>query len=100
MHAFVGADVDRRSQRVDIVTGQLIDYQPPQPSSDHEWNATNKRWHLTQAVQAKQAARSTALAKIAALEASGVRCARELALGQAGPVGKVQAPPHRKTGAR
>lgn len=34
---------DHLSQRVDLTTGKVIDYQPPQPSINHVWR--DKRWH-------------------------------------------------------
>jgi hypothetical protein len=59
----------------------LLDYQPPQPSADHEWNATAKRWQPSASALAKQQARAAALAQIAALEAQGIRPMREALLG-------------------
>jgi hypothetical protein len=83
--------LDPLSQRIDVTTGEVVDYQPPLPSADHEWNATTKRWQIKPEIQAKQAARRSALVSIAALEASGVRVARELALGQAGALDRLKA---------
>lgn len=37
-------DYDGLSQRVDVATGLVIDYQPNQPSANHVWNAGSKRW--------------------------------------------------------
>ena len=34
----------RLSQRVDLATGLVIDYIPPQPSVNHAWNSETKRW--------------------------------------------------------
>lgn len=43
-----GAAVDILSQRVDIATGELVDYQPPAPAADAwrtwSWDAATKRW--------------------------------------------------------
>ncbi len=36
--------IDYLSQRVDLATGLVIDYQPPQPSINHVWNTEKKRW--------------------------------------------------------
>lgn len=40
---------DRFSQRVEVLTGEVIDYQPPPPGDTDlevwEWNASTKRWH-------------------------------------------------------
>ncbi len=49
-----GAMLDRLSKRVDVKTGKVIDYQPPQTSADHEWNASSKRWELKREVIAAQ----------------------------------------------
>jgi hypothetical protein len=69
--AYVGY-ADALSQRMDLASGQVIDYKPPQPSPRHEWNAVTKRWQ-------KQAAmnRSAALARIADLEKGQHRTVRE-----------------------
>jgi hypothetical protein len=32
-----------------LVDGQLVEYQPPQPDADHEWNASDRRWRKTAA---------------------------------------------------
>lgn len=73
---------DHLSQRVDLATGRVVDYQPPQPSTDHEWNATAKRWQLTAAVVAKAAVKNAALQRIAQLEVSQHRFARKALLGE------------------
>lgn len=48
-HAHIEGAYDCLSQRV--VDGQVVEYQPPPPSADHEWNAATKRWQLTAAAQ-------------------------------------------------
>jgi hypothetical protein len=78
-HAWIEGHFDMCSQRVDVKTGQLVDWQPPQPSPDHEWNAETRRWQLSQAIQERRARRQVALARIMALEASQARPLRELA---------------------
>jgi hypothetical protein len=82
-HEAIEAALDHLSQRFDLATKAVVDFQPPAPSADHVWNATSKRWTLNPAARAKLAARNTALAKIRALEASQARPLRELALGDA-----------------
>ncbi len=82
---------DHLSQRVDIASGQVIDYQPPAPSADHEWNVTTKRWQLKPEIVAKQAARAQALRSIASLEASQARTLREFALGVDGAKDRLHA---------
>ena len=83
--------LDPLSQRIDVTTGEVVDYQPPSPSADHEWNATTKRWQINAAVTAKAEARRSSLASIAALEVSQDRAIRELALGQAGALDRLKA---------
>jgi hypothetical protein len=83
-HGVIEGIYDHLRKRVDIATGELVDYQPPQPSTDHEWNAETKRWQLNAAAQGKIDAHADALGRIAALEAQGIRSMRELALGQPG----------------
>lgn len=55
------------------------------------WDTVSKRWMVNAAVQAKKEANASALAQIATLEASGLRAARELALGQAGALDRLKA---------
>jgi hypothetical protein len=69
--AYVGY-VDPLSQRMDVATGQIVDYQPPQPSPRHEWNQITKRWQKQVALK-----RSAALARIADLEKGQHRTVRE-----------------------
>lgn len=35
---------DHLSQKIDLETGEVVDYIPPQPSENHQWNAEKKRW--------------------------------------------------------
>ncbi len=82
----------QRQAELDAAWAQvLVDYQPPQPSPDHEWDATTKRWQLTAAAQANAAARSAAHARIAALEASQHALVREMLLGSASAHPQLQA---------
>lgn len=70
--AYRGYVVDALSQKVDLPTGRLVEYQPPQPSPNHEWNPTIRRWQ-----RAKSTKRSTSLSRIAELEANQHRAVRE-----------------------
>jgi hypothetical protein len=90
-HKTIEGTFDYLSQAVDVTTGQVIAYQPPQPTPDYEWNATDLRWRLTAAVAAKQQASAAALAAIETLEGKGIRAMRELALGMAGAQERVAA---------
>lgn len=82
---------DHLSRRVNLETRAVEDYQPPQPSADHEWNPDAKRWQLRADVAERQARRAAALAEIARLEASQARPIREAALGMAGAIERVRA---------
>jgi hypothetical protein len=70
--AYVGKYVDYLSKRVDLPTGLLVEYQPPQPSRKHTWNAEAKRWQVKSRAQ-----RELAMARIAELESSTHRAVRE-----------------------
>lgn len=90
-HAAIEGHHDHLSRRVDLAAGIVVDYQPPQPSADHEWNADIRRWQLTAAAQAKADAREAALARIAFLEgAPSRRAAREHALGYDGALARLK----------
>jgi hypothetical protein len=81
-HAAFEGDVDPLAQRVDLATGNLVDYQPPQPSADHEWDASTKRWQLTAAAAARKRTRAAALQQIHALEQSQHAAVRDALLGR------------------
>lgn len=82
---------DSLSQKVDIATGKVVDYQPPAPSADHVWDGTKKRWLLNEAAANKAAASDAARRAIAQLEASQHRPLREFALGVPGAKERLQA---------
>jgi hypothetical protein len=82
---------DHLSKRVDVATGEVIDYQPPSPSADHEWNDATKRWQLSAAAQGVIDKRAAALSRIAQLEASQHRASRELSLGRPGALERLEA---------
>jgi hypothetical protein len=37
-------EYDHLSQRVDLETGTVTEYQPPSPGASHQWNPGTKRW--------------------------------------------------------
>ena len=78
-HAAIEGEYDHLSQRVDIAQTPpvVVDYEPPQPSADHEWNATKKRWVLSDEAQERATARNHALYRIAQLESQQARAIRE-----------------------
>ena len=55
-YAAIDGHYDHLSQRIDVETKTVIDYQPPAPSVDHEWNIATKRWQLSAGAQAKTTA--------------------------------------------
>ena len=69
---------DHLSRR--IVDGVVVDFRPPQPSPDHEWNDTTKRWQPTAAAQAAELADQQARAVIAMTEQGSARAIREALL--------------------
>lgn len=71
---------DRLSQRVDLETGTVVDWQPPAPDGDHEWNPDSKRWVLKIEIAAAIERSRAALAEIEKLEGSQARPLRELAI--------------------
>jgi hypothetical protein len=76
----VGYHVDEAPRTVH----KVIDYQPPAPSSEHQWNADTKRWQLSAAAADKINRSNVARARIAELEASQPRHIRGIALGKPG----------------
>ncbi len=79
-HVPIEGRYDLENQRVDVDSGAVVDYVPPQPDDDHAWNATSRRWELKPEVIAAAAADEQARSQIAQLEASQLRPLRELAL--------------------
>lgn len=72
LSAIEGA-IDHLSYRVDIKTGAVVDWQPPQPDADHEWNDQRRRWIKSAEVQQREQRRSQALERIKELEAKMLR---------------------------
>jgi hypothetical protein len=67
---------DWRAQRVDLKTGDVVDYQPPAPSKDHEWDG--KRWVVKPEIKQEREESAEAIEKIRELEAQQHRRVREL----------------------
>jgi hypothetical protein len=82
---------DRLSQRVDTKTGEVVDYQPPKPDDDHEWNTERRRWVKKPDVLVAERRGAAARKRIAELEASQLRALREHALGDATAVDRLRA---------
>ncbi len=89
--ALDGDHFDRLSQRMDVNTGKVVDQVPVQPTVDHEWNATDRRWQVKPEVLAREETRRHAILRISQLEQSGIRSLRELALGEAKAADRLKA---------
>lgn len=87
----IDGQFDSLSQRVDIATGLVLDYQPPAPSADHEWNAITKRWQLSAAAQSKIDNHNSAITGISSVELRSLRALREWALGMPGAADRLKA---------
>lgn len=80
-HVVIEGEYDHLSQKVDTATGAVVDYQPPQPTADHEWNADEKRWNLTQDALTRRHLHAMAVDGILTLENKQLRAMREYMLG-------------------
>jgi hypothetical protein len=90
-HMAIEGAHDGSRLKVDIETKELIDYQPPRPSPDHDWNGTTKRWELNAAVAAKKAAAAAARSKISSLVTSQHQDVRKHILGDVTALARLQA---------
>lgn len=82
---------DHLSRRVDVITGEIVDYQPPAPSTDHGWDETAKRWVLSQHAQELATRRGTALVEIRDVESRALGALIEHALGYEGARDRLEA---------
>jgi hypothetical protein len=64
---------------------------PPQPSENHEWNSSIRRWQLKPEIAAREQAQQTALERIKYLELKALRALREHALGQVAATQRLKA---------
>jgi hypothetical protein len=78
--AALEGEYDSLSQRVDLTTGAVVDYQPPQPDDDHEWNAERRRWVKKADVVAREARERRTRALVDAIETGSARAIREALL--------------------
>jgi hypothetical protein len=86
----IEGDYNFLAQRVDLTTGHVVDYQPPAPSADHEWNAETKRWQLNATAVDRANRRTAAIARIAELDRSQHRFLRKHALGDPQAIAKLK----------
>lgn len=89
-HLAIEGAHDHTSSRYDTASGRVVDYQPPQPSADHEWDATALRWKLKPEIAERNGRRQYALAQIQALEQRQARPLREALAGIPGSLERVQ----------
>lgn len=80
-HIAIDGQHDHLSKCVNVETQGVIDYQPPEPSSDHEWNVEKKRWVLGAKAQELRNRQAVARSRITVLETSQARAIRESILG-------------------
>ncbi len=87
--ALIKGQHDHLSKRVDLATGEVVDWQPPKPADTdletYAWDATSDpkrpRWRATPTALARKQRRQGAIAQqMDALEAKQARPLRELAL--------------------
>lgn len=71
---------DHLSSKVDVSNGNVVDYQPPQPDTNHEWDGKTRRWLLNAATTARIAAVQAAQARIAELATPERHLVRRLTL--------------------
>jgi len=88
--AIEGDHFDPISQCIDIATGNVVDRLPPQPSGDHEWNTSIRRWQLKPEIVAKEESCRVALERIRYLELKALRALREHSLGQATAIDRLK----------
>jgi hypothetical protein len=79
-HGAIEGHHDHLSKRVEGAdeNRRIVDWQPPSPSPDHEWDNGTSRWKLSAAAAEKQRKRLAAQARIRELEAAQHRRVREL----------------------
>ena len=81
-HVAIEGYHDPLSNRVDMTTNTVVDYQPPQPSPEHQWDGTTKRWVLCAAAVERQNATRTAQARLVELDKLERPLLRRLVLDQ------------------
>jgi hypothetical protein len=90
-HVAIEGTHDHLSRKLDIATGEVIDYRPPQPSIDHLWDATTRRWQLSAIASGRLARSAAARQRIEDLERSQHRLVREHCLGMATATARLKA---------
>jgi len=81
---------DYLSKSVDMNSGTIVEFIPPNPSVDCAWDVSTRRWILSDAARNLKSAKAAALSAIQILESTQARTVREAALGQPGAVARLQ----------
>jgi hypothetical protein len=74
--------INHHCQRLDLVTGKVISYEPTAPSLDHIWDSDARRWQLSADAKEKVARVGAIEAQLAALERGSSTLVREAQLGK------------------
>lgn len=77
-HRWIEGRFDYLSQRFDIASGQVVDYQPSQPSEDHEWDSDLRRWRKRADVVERERIRAETIDQIDQLQLKQLRAVTEL----------------------
>lgn len=88
-HKAIEATLDHLSHRVNLSDEEpvVVDYQPPKPSDNHEWNGESRRWEMNAAAKARETERREAWAEIRRLQDSQHDLVRGFLLGRGGEDG-------------
>lgn len=71
---------DWQSQRVNLLTRELVEYQPPLPDADHEWDPQAKRVIVKVDVSVRRAKKRRGQDDVDALDRKTIRTVRELVI--------------------
>jgi hypothetical protein len=76
----IAGQYDPLSERVNE-QGSVVDYEPPSPGDDYEWDHEARHWVLSAAAQQAIDADVAARARLAEIDLQSVRALREAAIG-------------------
>ena len=89
----IGGVLDHCSQCVDLGTGELVDYVPPLPGPEYEWNKASRRWELSEQAKRREQTEGRAPPGVPARgrehrHAAGLAVERQHVAGQHGREGR------------
>lgn len=70
--------IDANSQRVDLETQKVVDWQPPRPDENHYWDSGARRWLINPIVAETQRRRADLIQRIKELDERLIRPMAEL----------------------